>query len=96
MTYCFFLQKLQHDWWVETKGALFGKNIEIGDYLYIEGYCAFDFDRSSRPKDVTLNSLLSGKIIINGTYVKCITEDEYNSNLQTWLSDHVKSRYCTR
>lgn len=89
-----FPQKLIDAWWKETDGGKLGKPLDVGDYVYVDGFCSLDFDRMKKPKgQINFEEMSFAKLVCNATSVTVISEKDYNDKLHHWIGTFVDRRY---
>ncbi|XP_054001292.1 uncharacterized protein LOC128888447 [Hylaeus anthracinus] len=85
---------VEHNWFLETKHGLLGKNVERSKYVHAVGYCALDFMFGHRPEnDFTFLDISTVKLYFLANKVICIDEWDYNAKLYSWLFTVVRKRY---
>jgi len=84
---------LENEWWLETRGGLLGKEIQLFDYVYVIGYPTLDTKFQKVPEQITPEFIEHARMIIFAISVTCISEETYNKKLLTWIGTTIRQRY---
>ncbi|XP_061942403.1 uncharacterized protein LOC133667477 isoform X1 [Apis cerana] len=84
----------EYNWSLETNNGTLGEEIQRCNYIHALGYCTLDFLHKNKPKtEITFTDISHAKINFIATKIMCLTEQQYNKKLLSWIYNNVRKRY---
>ncbi|XP_014484462.1 PREDICTED: uncharacterized protein LOC106749478 [Dinoponera quadriceps] len=88
---------LENKWSSETNNGLLGKEIQLLDYVYINGYPCLDGMFQKIPEEgVTTEFTEYARLTVFAVSVTCISEKTYNEKLSMWMNTVICRRYTKK
>lgn len=87
---------MENKWWSETNDNLFGKEIQLFDYVRVSGYPCLDVRFQTVPQQITAEFMEQTRLTVFAVSVACISEEMYNEKLSVWMNTTICQRYAKR
>lgn len=78
---------------METNNGTLGEEIQRCNYIHALGYCTLDFLQNKPKTEITFTDISHAKINFIATKIMCLTEQQYNKKLLSWIYNNVRKRY---
>ncbi|XP_032668133.1 uncharacterized protein LOC116842686 isoform X2 [Odontomachus brunneus] len=87
---------LENKWLSATNNDLLGKEVQLFDYVYINGYPCLDIRFQTTPEEITTEFMQRTRLTVYAISVARISEETYNEKLSMWMNKTICQRYTRK